>query len=65
MSGNATTPCCKADFDHNGSVTIDDIFNYLNAWFSGSPRASIITNGVGAPAITDIFAFLNAWFAQC
>lgn len=34
---SGATPTCAADFDHNGQVTIDDIFGYLNAWFSGCP----------------------------
>lgn len=34
--GNAD-PSCAADADRSGTVTIDDIFVYLNAWFAGCP----------------------------
>jgi hypothetical protein len=30
-------PSCIADADRNGSVSIDDIFIFLNAWFTGCP----------------------------
>jgi hypothetical protein len=63
-SGVSTSPCCHADFDKLGGVTVDDIFIYLNAWFAASPFARI--NGTGLePTVDDIFVFLNAWFAGC
>jgi hypothetical protein len=37
LPGGGATPACTADFDRNGSVNIDDIFGYLNAWFTGCP----------------------------
>ena len=59
--GNNTTPCCKADFN-GGGLSVQDIFDYLGAWFGNSPLADF--NG-GGLAVQDIFDFLNAWFAGC
>lgn len=59
--GNPTT-CCKANFDGVGGVNVQDIFQYLNAWFASSPSADLDGDGVN---VQDIFAFLNAWFAGC
>ncbi len=63
VGGNTTTPCCKADFDHDGAVVVTDIFQFLSAWFAGDPRADINIDGV--ETVTDIFTFLGAWFTGC
>ncbi len=55
--------CCKADFNQGGQVNIQDIFDFLAAWFSGSPSANF--NGVNGINIQDIFDFLAAWFVGC
>jgi hypothetical protein len=54
---------CAVDFDCSGTLTVQDIFAYLNAWFMGDPRADF--DGNPGLAVQDIFAFLNAWFAGC
>jgi hypothetical protein len=64
---------CTADFDQNGIVNIDDIFVYLNAWFSGClGSAGQPCNGrtVDADAdnhvsIDDLFIFIANWFGGC
>jgi hypothetical protein len=53
---------CVADYDMNGTRTIDDIFIYLNAWFAGDPGVDVNGDGIN---IDDIFIFLNMWFAGC
>jgi hypothetical protein len=54
---------CRADFDNSGSISIDDIFIYINAWFANNPRANW---DCGTPLnIDDIFIYINAWFAGC
>lgn len=53
---------CRADFNCSGTLEIQDIFDFLNAWFAGNPAADF--NG-GGLAVQDIFDFLNAWFAGC
>lgn len=30
-------PTCPADFNHSGTLTVEDIFDYLSAWFAGCP----------------------------
>ncbi len=60
--GVNTTPCCRADFNQSGTLEVQDIFDYLNAWFAGTGAADF--NGAGL-AVQDIFDYLNAWFAGC
>lgn len=33
----APNPCCKADVNGNGTVTPQDLFDYLTSWFVGCP----------------------------
>jgi subtilisin-like proprotein convertase family protein len=64
--GSATFPCCYADFNKNGTLQVQDIFDFLNSWFAGSPFAKVGGDGSGGVlAVQDIFDFLNAWFAGC
>ncbi len=53
---------CAGDFNCSGSLSVQDIFDFLNAWFAADPRADF--NG-GGLSVQDIFDFLNAWFAGC
>ena len=57
-----TTPCI-ADFDHSGQTSIDDLFLFLNAWFTGSSSANV--NGSQGVTIDDLFLFFNVWFTGC
>jgi hypothetical protein len=59
----APTPACPADFNQSGSLSTQDIFDFLNAWFAGSAAADF--NGANGLTEQDIFDFLNAWFAGC
>jgi hypothetical protein len=54
---------CPADFNRSGSLEIQDIFDFLNAWFAGTCRADF--DGASGLQVSDIFAFLNAWFGGC
>lgn len=54
---------CTADFDRNGTRNADDIFSFLDAWFSLSASADV--NHSDQVTADDIFAFLDAWFAGC
>lgn len=54
---------CRADFDNSGSVSVGDLFAFLDAWFAGSPAADFDRDGV--LSASDIFAYLNAWFTSC
>ena len=59
----ARTVLCPGDFNGLGGVTVQDIFDYLNAWFNGFPSADF--NHVGGITVQDIFDFLSAWFGAC
>lgn len=55
---------CRADFDASGSITVQDIFAFLAAWFEGDiARANY--NGDAFLDTVDIFAFLADWFSRC
>jgi hypothetical protein len=54
---------CLADFNNSGAVTVQDIFDFLAAYFTSAPAADI--NGSGAVTVQDIFDFLALYFAGC
>jgi hypothetical protein len=60
----AGTPCpCPADFNGVGGVGLQDLFDYLTAWFSGSDDGDF--NSIDGVTVGDLFDFLAAWFAGC
>lgn len=61
-AGNTQSPCCYADFNKSGAISPQDIFDFLNAWFSSSPYARVAGDGISPPVVQDLFEFLNAWF---
>jgi len=61
-AGNPTT-CCKANFNIMGGVTVQDIFDFLGAYFANDPSADF--NGAGGITVQDIFDFLGAYFTGC
>ena len=62
-SAAAVTPCCYADCNKLNGLSVQDIFDFLNVWFTSSPYARINGNGTTTPEVADIFDFLNIWFA--
>ncbi len=54
---------CAADYNRSGSISVNDIFDYLSDWFIGAYRADV--NGDGTVNVQDIFDFLTSWFAGC
>jgi len=52
---------CPADINGSGTVTVQDLFDFLGFWFANDPRADI--NGSGTISVQDIFDFLGFWFA--
>ena len=56
-------PTCRADYNTDGGVTVQDIFDFLVAYFAGQPAADI--NGDGSVAVGDIFAYLVLYFEGC
>lgn len=63
QGGSVIAPCCIADFNLSGAVSVQDVFDYLNAFFAGAPSADI--NDVGGVTVQDIFDYLSAFFVGC
>ncbi len=61
VAGNNTTPCCKADFNQSGAISVQDIFDFLGAYFTANPYADI--NASSSVTVQDIFDFLGAYFS--
>ncbi len=64
-------PCCSADFDGVGGITVTDLFDFLDTWFaqagnppSAPPAPSADFDVSGTVDVVDLFGFLDAWFAQ-
>jgi hypothetical protein len=54
---------CPGDFNTSGVVSVQDIFDFLAAYFAGDLTADI--NGTGGVSVQDIFDYLAAYFAAC
>jgi len=61
-AGNPTT-CCPANFNGTGGVSVQDIFDFIGAWFARDPRADF--NHSGLIGVQDVFDYLAAWLAGC
>lgn len=60
----SNSPCCYADYNKLGGVTVTDIFDFLTDWFGSSIYARTGSNGTpGTLSVQNIFDFLGAWFA--
>jgi hypothetical protein len=57
------TTCCRANFNRVGGISVQDIFDFLAAYFGNDPAADI--NGSGGVSVQDIFDYLAAYFAGC
>ncbi len=54
---------CPADTNRNGETTVQDIFDFLAAYFASEARGDF--NRAGGITVQDIFDFLAAYFAGC
>lgn len=54
---------CPGDWNASGQATVEDVFNFLAAWFANNPTADF--DGSGSIGAQDIFSFLAAWFTPC
>lgn len=54
---------CVGDFDGSGDISLQDLFDFLGAYFSGSPGADV--NRDAQLTVQDIFDFLASWFGGC
>jgi trimeric autotransporter adhesin len=72
-NGSGLSDHCDADHNHDGFLTVQDIFDFLNDWFAGcigSPlpggcMSDADFNHDATLGVQDIFDFLSAWFAGC
>lgn len=55
--------CCPADFNGTRVPTVQDIFDFLAAYFGNNLSADI--NRIGNLSVQDIFDFLATYFAGC
>lgn len=56
-------PACAADFNNDQAVSVQDLFDFLNAWFELYSQADV--NQVDGITVQDIFDFMALWFAAC
>jgi len=57
------TVYCAADINFSGTVSVQDIFDFLSLYFANNPAADL--NGSGAISVQDIFDFLAGYFVGC
>jgi hypothetical protein len=54
---------CTGDFNCSGEPTVQDVFDFLAAYFAALPSADI--NGQGGLSVQDLFTFLESYFSGC
>lgn len=54
---------CPGDFNGSGTDTIQDIYDFISAFFAQSPAADV--NASGTVSVQDLFDFLAGYFAGC
>jgi V8-like Glu-specific endopeptidase len=54
---------CRADVNRDGTTSIQDLFDYLTAWFSRDQAAEF--DGTPGVRENDAWVFLAEWFAGC
>jgi hypothetical protein len=55
--------CCPANFNQTNGVEIQDLFDFLTAWFAHSMSADF--NHDNTLSTSDVWAFTSAWYAGC
>jgi len=65
--GTACQPdfCCLGDFNVDGHVGVQDVFDYVAAYLRRDPTANVFQPTFGAIDLNDLFAFLTAFFRGC
>lgn len=54
---------CPADFNRDGDVSVQDLFDFLAAYFAGDLAADLTRND--ALSVEDLFTFLREYFTPC
>jgi len=62
-SATAALTVCIADFNCSGAVGVQDIFDFLAAYFADDQRTDV--NASGGISVQDIFDFLALYFTGC
>jgi probable HAF family extracellular repeat protein len=62
-SGAAAMAVCMADYNCSGIVSVQDLFDFLAAYFAGDPWSDV--NDSGLIGVQDIFDFMAAYFIGC
>ncbi len=62
-NGDPCAPACIADFNASGAITVQDIFDFLTAYFTNTITADV--NQSGTLTVQDIFDFLTRYFQGC
>lgn len=64
LEGSRTvTPQCPADFNQSGDVSVQDVFDFLGAFFANDASADV--NMSGDVSVQDVFDYLGLFFAGC
>ncbi len=67
LAADGVRVACPCDFGGNGTVGVDDLFAYLDAWFvqfgTSGANLSADFDDSGDVSVADLFAFLDCWFA--
>lgn len=61
ITQGASARPCPTDWNYSSQTTVQDIFDFLGAWFSGNGDY----NRNHHSTVQDIFDFLSDWFAHC
>ena len=62
-TGTGPSDDCRADYNSDGVVSVQDLFSFLAGWFDLEPDADV--DGSGTWGVQDIFTYLGIWFAGC
>ncbi len=54
---------CPADFNVSGSLSVQDVFDFLSAYFGNMPSADV--NHSGTLGVQDVFDYLALYFGGC
>jgi hypothetical protein len=58
-----TASCCPADFDQSGSVSVQDLFSFIQSWAAGSPMADLSADtSIG---VDDLIGYVQSYVRGC
>jgi hypothetical protein len=63
QSTGTSVPRCPADFNNDGAASVQDLLDFLGAYFDGEPAADV--NGSGSVTMQDVLDFVGAYFTAC